>query len=172
MKWWFKLAMFLGAIVILYVSFVMASLNRVVDDEKFDRLRKIEMTYINSRGEENCYKLPESRVLPNNIFYPAKELRDNLWIYFSRNKVDQLRILLLVRDKKIEEVLVMIENSSNKKLIDKQIIKIKEISDELDLKLREIDDKELVQRVRIADGFYRFIYEKLINGETIRKCYE
>jgi hypothetical protein len=167
MKWWFKIIMLLIAIGILYISFVMASLNRVIDDEKFGKLRKIQITYINSRGGEDSYKLPESRVLPNNIFYPVKELRDNLWIYFSREKIDKLRILLLVRDKKINEVLLLKENGSNEKIINRQIEKIKEISNDLNVNLRNLNNKieneEIQQRIEIANEFYKFISEKFDN---------
>ena len=177
MKWWFKLIMFLAAIGILYISFVMASLNRVIDDEKFGRLRKIEIAYVNSKGEENCYKLPESRVLPNNIFYPIKEIRDNLWIYFSRDKVDKLRIQLLIRDKKIEEVLLLKENKGSKKTIDKQIEKIRNTSDKLtndlnNLNRGKIENKEIQIRGEVASEFYEFIDKEVFNGKEIKKCHE
>jgi hypothetical protein len=175
MKWWLKIMMLLVAMGILYISFVMASLNRVIDDEKFDRLRKIQITYIDSKGEESCYKLPESRVLPNNIFYPIKELRDNLWVYFSRDKIDKLRILLLVRDKKIEEVLLLKENGFNEKIIDAQMKKIKKISDELNVNLinsNRLENKEIQQRIEKANEFYKFISEKFYKWERIEKCYE
>lgn len=168
--------MLLLAAGILYISFVMAGLNRVIDDEKFDRLRKIQITYISPRGEENCYKLPESRLLPSNVFYFAKELRDNLWIYFSRDRIDKSRILLLVRDKKIEEVLLLKENGANEKLIEKQINKVKEISEQLDNHMIAMgnmpEKKEIQQRIEIADEFYRFISEKFYNREKVDKCYE
>jgi hypothetical protein len=177
MKWWFKITMLLMAMVILYVSFVLASLGRVVDDEKFDRLRKIQIAYINFRGEENCYKLPESGVLPTNIFYPIKELRDNLWIYFSRDKIDKLRIVLLIKDKKIEEVLLLQNNGSSEKIINRQMKKIQEVSNRLVVDLEKLndnklEDKEIRRRVEIADEFYKFFIEKLYKKEKIKKCYE
>ncbi len=169
--------MFLAAIGILYISFVMASLDRVIDDEKFDRLRKIEIAYINSRGENLCYKLPESRVLPNNIFYWVKESRDNLWIYFSRNQVDKLRMLLLLRDKKIEEVLSLQEEKVNPKLIERQMKKIKKASNELDnclinLNANNPEAKDVQKRVQTANEFYDYIENKFLNNEKIENCHE
>jgi hypothetical protein len=177
MKWWFKIMMALAAVVILYISFVMASLDRVVDDEKFDRLRKIEIAYINPKGENQCYKLPESRILPNNLFYPIKEMRDNLWIYFSRDKINELRIQLLIRDKKIEEVLLLRENKGSKKIIDKQIEKIKQISNKLtndlnNLNREKLENKEIQIKGEIANDFYEFIYKEVFNGKEIEKCHE
>ena len=177
MKWWFKLAMLLAAMGILYISFVMASLNRVIDDEKFDRLRKIEIAYINSKGENSCYKLPESRLLLSNVFYPIKELRDNLWIYFSRDKIDKLRVLLLVRDKKIGELLSLKAKAVNEKTINRQIKKIKEMSEKLNANLKDIDnnrieDRELQRRGEMSNEFYEFILEKFYSGERIKRCYE
>ena len=169
--------MALAAMVILYVSFVMASLDRVIDDEKFDRLRKIEIAYINSKGENQCYKLPESRVLPNNLFYPIKEMRDNLWVYFSRDKINELRIQLLIRDKKIEEVLLLRENKGSKKIIDKQIEKIRQLSNKLtndlnNLNRGKLENKEIQAKGKMANKFYEFIDKEIFNGKEIEKCHE
>ena len=177
MKWWFRIIIALAAIVILYISFVMASLDRVIDDEKFDRLRKIEISYVNSRGEDQCYKLPESRILPNNIFYPIKEMRDNLWIYFSRDRIDELRIQLLIRDKKIEEVLLLRKNGGNKKIIDKQVEKIKQMSNKLTNDLNNLnrgkpENKEIQIKGEIANEFYEFIDKEIFNGKEVEKCHE
>ena len=169
--------MALAAGVILYVSFVMASLDRVIDDERFDRLRKVEISYVNSRGENWCYKLPESQILPSNIFYSVKELRDNLWIYFSRDEVNKMRVQLLMRDKKIEEVLLLKENGIDEKLINKQLEKISQLSEKLVNDFNRLDqnkpeNKEIQKRMEIANEFYNFVYKKLENNEKIEKCYE
>ncbi|NCC70919.1 hypothetical protein EOM09_05025 [bacterium] len=177
MKWWFKTIMLLVAIGILYISFVMASLSRVLEDEKSNKLRKIQIAYINNKGERLCYKLPESKVLPNSIFYPIKSLRDSLWISFSRDKTDKLRILLLVRDKKIEEFLLLSKNEFNEKVISKQMSKIEGISDELNVNFEEVgnirmENSEIRQRIEISNEFYKFFTEKFNNGEELRNCYE
>ena len=168
--------MFLAAIGILYISLVMAGLDRVVDDEKFDRLRKIEIAYVNSKGENLCYKLPESRVLPGNFFYTIKELRDNLWIYFSRDPMNKSRMLLLIRDKKIEEVLLLREGT-NQRLIDRQIKKIKKVSSELNESSKKIDrdkleGKEIQRRIEMANEFSDFIEKKFLKNEKIENCHE
>lgn len=177
MKWWFKIVMALVALVILYTSFAMASLDRVIDDETFGRLRKIDINFINSKGEEYCYKLPESNVLPNNIFYPIKEIRDGLWVSLSKDEISRLRVLLLIRDKKIEEILLLQKNGANQNIIKRQIEKIKKISDRLAYEYEILDkkrseSKELQRQVEIANEFYNFIYEKILDKEKIKECYE
>lgn len=155
----------------------MASLDRVADDEKFDKLRKIPISYMNFRGEKVCYKLPESGVLPNSIFYPIKNLRDNLWIYFSRNKMDKLRIMLLIRDKKIEEILLLNEQKVDKKIIEKQVKEIDNLADDFNVTLKDFDrnkpeNKEIQRQLDSAKEFYSFIYKKLYNSEEIQGCHE
>jgi hypothetical protein len=177
MKWWLKTIIFLMAGVILYISFAMASLDKVINDERFERLRKVPIFYINFRGEENCYKLPESGILPNNILYPIKNLRDNLWIYFSRNEIDKLRIMLLIRDKKIEEVLLLKENNINNKIIERQIEEIDNLSNKFNIILKGFnrnkpENREIQKRLDSAKEFYDFIYKKLYNNEEVKKCYE
>jgi len=162
---------------ILYASFVMASLDRVIDDETFDRLRKIEISYVNSKGEKQCYKLPESNVLPNNFFYPIKELRDNLWVYLSKDSINKLKVLLLIRDKKVEEILLLQRNGSDKKIIDRQIKKIEEMSDRLNTEFGILDKKrpegkEVQKRIETANEFYKFIYKKFLDEEKIENCHE
>lgn len=177
MKWWFKIAMALMALGILFTSFVMASLDRVIDDETFDRLRKINISYVNPKGEEHCYKLPESNVLPNNLFYPIKEMRDNLWVSLSKNDISKLKVLLLIRDKKIQEVLLLKANKSSNEVLQKQIKKVEEMSVKLDNEFNLLDKgkpegKEVQKRVEVASEFYKFIYKKFLDEEKIEKCYE
>lgn len=164
------------AVGILYISFVMASLDRVIDDEKFDRLRKIEIAYVNSDGQNECYKLPESQVLPNSIFYPIKSLRDDLWIYFCRDEISKLRLQLLMRDKKITEVLLLEEKGHAEKAIG-QLEKIKQLSDGLISGSNGVDTgrpefREIKKRIEISNEFYEFISKKLSNNERIERCYE
>lgn len=169
--------MALVAIMILYVSFVMASLDKVVDDETFDRLRKIEVSYVNFKGEEQYYKLPESNILPNNLLYPIKELRDNLWVYFSKDTINKIRVLLLIRDKKIEEVLLLQESGVDENIIKKQINKIDEMSDRLNNEFEVLDKRRpegiaVQKQMETAGEFYEFMYQKILNKEKAEKCYE
>lgn len=154
----------------------MASLDRVIDDERFDRLRKIEVAYVDFSGQNGCYKLPESQVLPNNIFYPIKNLRDNLWVYFCRDEISKLRLQLLMRDKKITEVLLLEENGDEVKATE-QLEKIKQMSDALTSDSNNIDNgrpelREIKKRIEVSNEFYKFIENKFYNNEKVEKCHE
>ena len=165
------------AMGILYFSFVRASLDRVINDERFDQLRKISVSYLTARGEKRCYKLPESGVLPDNVFYPVKEFRDNLWIYLTRDKGDKIMIMILINDKRLEEVLSLKKNNSNGKIIDNQLNKTKIMLDKINSVSRELtenrsEDKMLRSKIDIVNDFYNFVYEKFYQGGIIDKCYE
>lgn len=177
MRWWLKVIMVLAAIGILFVSFVRAGLNRVVEDERFDRLRKIPISYVDSRGEDRCYRLPESGLLPNNILYAIKEFRDNLWIYLTRDKIDKLRIRLLINDKRIGEILLLKENGASKFLINNQLGKTKKMMEKVNIESRQLVDnkpeiKEIKMRVELANDFYGFIYKNFYDDDIIENCYE
>lgn len=163
------------AIIILYFSFVRAGLEKTLNDEKSDSLRKISISYFDSKGEEKCYRLPKSGVLPNNIFYPIKEFRDELWVYLSRNKIDKLTMMLLINDKRIGELLSL--NDDNKRLIDNHINRTKEMRKKIMNIYNEITEnnpeiKIIKSKVETANEFYEFIYEKFYQDSIIDRCYE
>lgn len=177
MRWWLKVIMVLAAIGILFVSFIRAGLEKVNEDERFDRLRKISIAYVDSRGENRCYRLPESGLLPNNILYPIKEFRDNLWIYLNRDRVDKLRITLLINDKRLEEVLLLKGRGRDQIKIEKQLKKIKEKMKDLENDSRRIIDnkpeiREIKRKIDTASEFYGFIYQKIYQNDIIENCYE
>lgn len=163
------------ALGVLFVSFVRAGLDRVTEDEKFDRLRRISMAYVNHEGENRCYRLPESELLPDNIFYPIKELRDNLWIYLTRDKIDKLRIILLINDKRIEEILSLEEKNSSKSLIEKRLDKVGLMLNKLKNESKDLIDnraelKEIRRRIELSDEFYTFVYQRYYQNSKLDKC--
>lgn len=177
MRWWLKIIMIFLAMGILYISFVRASLDRVINDERFDRLRKISVSYITYEGEQKCYRLPESGVLPSNILYPIKEFRDNLWIYLTRDKSDKLMIMMLINDKRFEEVLSLKRNTSNKELINNQLNKIKDMLDKINILYKEStknlkENKILRDKIETINEFYKFVDEKFNQEGLIERCYE
>ena len=97
--------------IILYISIARGSLDLMIKDEKENELRKV---LINS---EISYKLPETRTLPSNPFYSLKKIRDYLWISFTKNQLDKCRVLMLVADKKMSEVILMNQQNIEKQLI-------------------------------------------------------
>ncbi len=178
MKWWFRLTMMVAALGILYVSFTRAGLEKVNEDEKYDRLRKISISYDYGLEKElRCYKLPESRTLPNSPVYFIKKVRDDLWIRFSRNEVDKARISLLVADKKMEEAIVMYEKHINSSLLKKNI---EEASKRIEIiqnavntmNKNDLEVKKIKQKVDQTNWFYRYIIERISLNKKIVRCDE
>jgi len=107
--------------VILYISIARGSLDLMIKDEKENELRKVPIVseFVDESGNsiKMNYKLPETRTLPSSPFYFLKEIRDYLWVSFTKNQLDKCRVLLLIADKKMEEVMLM-----NQQGLEKQII--------------------------------------------------
>ena len=85
-------------------------------------------------------------------------MRDGLWVNLSKDGISKLRVLLLIRDKKIEEILLLQKNGANENIIKRQIEKIKKISDRLAHEYEILDkkrpeSKELQRQVEIANEF-------------------
>ncbi|HOR01938.1 MAG TPA: DUF5667 domain-containing protein [Candidatus Woesebacteria bacterium] len=174
MKLWLKILMVAMSLIILYVSFARAGLEKVSHDERYDQLRKISIAY--HQGNE-CYRLPESRTLPDSPFYFLKKIRDDLWIHFTNNPVDKIRIGLLVADKKMTEVIMMqrlgkteIEWKDNLMEAEAKILKLRQKI--ADLNPENIEVQELDDKINRANSFYEDIIEQLLKNETIRECYE
>lgn len=170
MKWWFKLLMVFLAVIILYISLVRAGLELVNRDEKLDNLRNVPIVYeeqnINGDLIEYIYKLPETKTLPNTLFYFIKEIRDELWISFTSNKLDKARIALLIADKRIEEAIKLNQKIKDKKLINKTVLKaIKKIKLAenilLDLDQSDIEVNKVYFKVNQAKKAHKIILDRL-----------
>jgi hypothetical protein len=189
MKWLFKLILILLAIVILYISLTMAGLELISQEDKSNSLRKLPISFEwkNDKGEIqiNCYKLPETSTLPNNPFYFLKNIRDELWIRFSKSPLDKARITLLIADKKMEEAINLEKRNKDKNLIDKTVKdaveKLKsagKITETLNQKDIEVD--KINTRISEAKLAYKYIIESLeLDNEknnflikNIESCYE
>lgn len=177
MKLWMKILMLVAAFGILYVSFARAGLDEVTNNEKYDRLRKINISYQEVRtGEKRCYRLPESNTLPNSRLYFLKKVRDDLWIKFSRNPLDKIRIVSLIADKKIYESILLYENgevslwNSNMKEAKNKVDLARELTNQPSLKNLEIDD--LKRKIGESEDFYNYIGKQMELGNKIVRCNE
>ncbi len=109
MKWWWKLVILSFSIIILYISFTRAGLERLKENKNYDILRNVPI-YFQSKNElgeleNHCYKLPETRTLPDSPWYLIKNIRDELWVSLTKNPLEKANILLLIADKKMEEAI-------------------------------------------------------------------
>lgn len=170
--------MLLAAFGILYVSFTRAGLDEVTNDEKYDRLRKISVSYIDNNGQTICYRLPESRTLPNSPLYLIKSMRDDFWIKFSKNQTDKTRIVILMADKKIYESILLYEDKDvgakfwTRNMSDAKI-KI-DFARGLSVKLdpRDPETEQLVRKTNDEENFYDYVLKQMNLGNKILRCHE
>ena len=164
MKNWIKILFIFLSFGVLYISFVRADLEKVIKDEKEGNLRKVPI----SLDENSCYKLPETRTLPNSLLYPLKEIRNELWIKFSSKPLDKVIITLLIADKKMGEAIVLNQKGENKELVIKTsqeaVKKLKSAKDLLsEMESGDIEVQKLDQRIKNTT----MAYIKIINSFEI-----
>lgn len=153
------------AFLVLYISLARGSLDLMIKDEKENELRKIP---INS---EISYKFPETRTLPTNPFYSLKKIRDYLWISFTKNQLDKCRVMMLIADKKMSEVMIMNRQDAEKQIIVgttiEAINQLKLASEGLKKsQLNEIEKEEILSQINQAKYVYKEIIKTLkINQE-------
>jgi hypothetical protein len=87
------------------------------------------------------YKLPETGMLPDNMFYGIKKIRNYLWLLFSQGTA-KIKMALLLGDKSAAETGALIENGRNNYAID--------AGNEAIDKLQYADT--LINQIRVADA--------------------
>lgn len=97
-----------GAMGILLVSVSRATLDLVIKEEMEGRLR-IEPVMM---GDRMIYKLPQTGILPGNVFYRIKESRNWLWQKFSFGKEKEAKIALILADKKMAEAKALLKKGN------------------------------------------------------------
>jgi len=91
-------ALVLGGMIIL-MSFLGAGREVTLEGDRLTELRKIPI---------GSYKFPETGILPGNVFYPIKELRDWWWMQTSRGE-QKVKLVIFFADKKWQEA-IRLEN--------------------------------------------------------------
>ncbi|MFA5894985.1 MAG: DUF5667 domain-containing protein [Candidatus Shapirobacteria bacterium] len=93
-------------LVILFVSVARAGLSLMAQDGDMDSLRNEEVkflvTFDDGETASGTYKLPQAGMLPNNVFYGFKKVRDYIWMSLSGGE-DKVKLAVLMADKKIAE---------------------------------------------------------------------
>jgi hypothetical protein len=151
-KYFARFFLILISLVILFWSLILTGLENMRDDKKTNNLRVFPIEYIKEmdNGEKilKVYKVPESKVGPENIKYPIKKFRDKLWINLSQTIKDKSEVYLLMADKRIFEAVELVKNKRNEDLIAKTI-------DEAFCNLKEAkkilieEDKENIETIKI-----------------------
>lgn len=168
---WFKLGVLLMAMSILYISLARASLERSIEDERLDNLRKVPI-----RFEEKTYRLPETRTLPDSPFYFFKQTRDELWVELTTDPTDKFRVVMLIADKRMEEALTLEKKNMNsplvKKTIDDAVKKLEmavEIVDKYNF--NEIEKREMNWRMDQAVMAYKWIIDSTKINQEDKKIF-
>jgi len=176
----------LTGLAVLFGSLVLTGLQIMANDKKTNNLRSIPIEYTveMSNGEkiEKIYKVPESRIGPENSEYFIKKMRDKLWVDLSKTPKDKAEVCLLIADKRMFETVELIKNSKDEDLIlktlDETIFHLKESKkmlseeDKKDIEISKIDQE--INRAGLAykDIVKSFNYknekiEKIINDLEI-----
>jgi len=107
----YTLVVLVLGIVIIFVSFVRASLEISAQEDNEGKLRGniLEVEIEKSNGERiiEAYRIPQVRMLPTNIFYGIKEIRDYLWLQFSKDKFEKVKMAIFLADKNLAESVVL-----------------------------------------------------------------
>ena len=118
----YTLAVLLLGIVIVFVSLTRASLEMIAQGDKEGVLRgdtlEVEIEKANGEKIKEIYRLPQIKMLPTNIFYGFKEIRDYLWVRFSQNNYDKAKMALLLADKKLAESIALDKKGSARKALE------------------------------------------------------
>lgn len=139
------------AFLILFGSLVLTGLKVIAKNERIEDLRKIPIEYTKEleNGEKICkvYKVPDSRIGPEDKRYMVKKIRDNLWVNLSKTAKDKSEIHLLIADKKMFETVQLIKSEKDENLIlktlNESIINLKEAK-----RVLCNDDKEATETLR------------------------
>ena len=159
----------IGASGILLVSISRASLEIMKKEDREGRLRT-EPVIIN---DLEIYKLPQSRMLPSNVFYWLKEIRDWIWQKFSPDEEDKITVMLILADKKISESRTLFEKEKYGLAFinfEKAIEKL-EKSEELAKKITDnnIFKNETLYQIKKMLEVYEKIIEEMGKSDKIDK---
>jgi Domain of unknown function (DUF5667) len=157
-------------LIILCVSISRASLELLIENEKNNSLRKIsfesDMVVDGKVIGKISYRIPESRTLPSSSLYKLKKVRDSLWINFIKRREDKARLLLLIADKQMGEVLEMSKKEADKELLIGTMIesanKLKLASEEVkNLSISEIEIEKIKKQIKDSKYVYKEISKSL-----------
>lgn len=131
----------IGASGLLVISITRATLEIMNKDDKENVLRT-EPVIINDRV---IYKLPQSRVLPDNMFYFLKKGRDWLWLRFSPKEENKIRVSLILADKKISEAIILNKKEKYDLATEAGFAAIDNLKYALEL-TKKIDEQQIFQK--------------------------
>jgi hypothetical protein len=151
----------IGAAGVLMVSMSRASLETMAKDEREGVLR-VEPVIVQGK---TIYKLPQTNMLPNNVFYGIKEMRDWLWRKFSVGNEKEAKIMLILADKRIAEARSLANRGKYKIAIEtgiRAVDKLKyarELVEEMEN--QDTSQEQLIVQIREAASAYDEIIKEI-----------
>lgn len=106
------LVLLLGA-AILIVSISRAGLEIMAKEDNEGKLRVRPVMVDNKM----IYNLPEAGIMPGNLLYGFKKIRDTLWEELSFGSTRKGKVLLLMADKKMAETRALIEKGDERRAL-------------------------------------------------------
>lgn len=106
------LLLFLGG-TILIVSISRAGLEIMAKEDNEGKLR-VQPVMVEDR---TIYNLPEVGIMPGNLLYGFKKIRDTLWEKFSQESTRKGQIQLLMADKKMAETRALINKGDKRRAL-------------------------------------------------------
>lgn len=86
------------------------------------------------------YTLPYAGIGPDNPLYPLKEMRDSLWVFFTRDHNKKAELLLLMSDKKI----VMAQNLARMEKWDMVVESLRDSESDIKLLITSLDSAKKI----------------------------
>ena len=170
LKIFWRLGVVTIALAILFLSVTRAGLELIAQEGGTDLLKKQEINFlVTTRDGEtvpSTYKFPEAGMLPDNVMYGFKRVRDYFWVVFSGG-INKAKLSVLMADKKVVEYSELVEKDKNDLAIESgnEAIDKLEYADGLVTKMTQADDqiKQIRQQLFLAGFAYK---ESFIKYET------
>ena len=164
---------------ILFVSVVKAGWKMTTEQENEGKIRNrsIDVAIASEGGQikKDYYKLPEVSILPTNIWYKVKELRDALWMGLGNDSTEKTKTVLLLADKKIVEAEELFERKNVNEAVEasrEALNKLKYAESLVNQKQdKDEETKQLEQQIDKAGIVYQQVVGNMAGGfdlETTR----
>lgn len=150
------------ALVILFLSVTRVGIELIAQEDGIDLLKKNEINFLitfdDGETAPSSYKFPESGMLPDNIMYGFKRIRDYFWLNFS-NGDNKVKVAILIADKKIVEFTRLADKDKN----DSAIEAGNEALDKLEYANSLVKTKQLHQQIFGAGFAYKEVLKQAEN---------
>lgn len=135
----------------------------VIFSQKTDTaLAQVEM-----KGETVEYTLPFAGLLPDSPLYPLKVVRDNFWLFFTRDNIKKAEVLLLFSDRKTAASQMLFESGKWEKGVDTMTEAEQNFERMVDMvvlsKSQGVSpDEGFIQKMKLSNTKHRQIIEQLL----------